>query len=516
MTHPVYSVQQAEYDALDARALVVTQEREIDAALLAHYVSKYSDHPTAAATIRRLNISPHILAPLPFLMLNPMAIDAVRHVVGDQELWRLVRAAWAALLRIPALELNAHADQLDRRLETTAAELGLAGQSAPAPRIPVRLRLPSAAVSDRSAVVATSVPAPHPPLRFAAASVPNCSAGDSSLPQESPFALVSPSPTPPPLFKFGKMIPGASISVHYSRGYHCTRGDRYGAGTALPHQPVCHFRGCAQEWPIYTLRQHGSLSVYFLCNWKTYCCFEHLDVLADFAQRSVLFCHSCGVLESVSYYWSTCGRLTVPLCIECTKKPYVMRQFEIFLRRCWRLGIGKGRRDITTYSPLPSRRFQELASLPASEPAGRMARPLEVANVPAPKKPRPPVAGSSVAETQRFGPRTAAPNNAGRGALMPPTDLDSGGVAPVVIDIDDESTDRGDDGTCSDSDNDYFPQYDDVLVPASSADAPARALDRAEPVSSLSSPAYMSVLSSGSTYYRHLIAPSSEGRDETR
>jgi len=422
-------MQQAEYDALDARALVVTQEREIDAALLAHYVEKYSDHPTAAATIRRLNISPHMLAPLSFLRLNEKAIDAVRYVVGDPELWKLVCAAWTALMRVTASQLETYTDSLNRRLETTAADLDLVSRSVPAPSVRTGLKLPSVGLTAVSATTA------------AASSAYSClyNRRFADPAEVSPFASVLPSATPPPSYKFGTKPPNASISVHYSSGYHCTRADCHGPDTVNPHHPVCHFHGCTREWPLHALKAHGSLPVYFLCTWKTYCCSEHLDVLADFVKRSVLFCHSCGQLESVSYYSTTCDRLTVPLCVECTKKPYVMRQFEVFLRRQWRVGLGTNRRramyvSSTTHHNAPKSVLSSTLELP--KPADEPARPLDITN-----------------PTRLFGPPLSSIMECITplpiiqpivGGLSQPTVLNLVDSPSDGAEIDDESTDHGD------------------------------------------------------------------------
>jgi len=458
----------SEDEALEARALIVTNDKDIDAALLAYYVHKYSDHPTAAATIRRLNISPRMLAPLPFIRIDPGAVEAVRQVVGDPALWKLVCAAWSTLLRIPAAQLDSHNDRLNGRLGTAAVELGITGK--PAPRALVKFRLPSApaalpvADATTAAVVLPATSAETP----ASSVVTNRRFDDPS--EESPFASVVPMAAPPPSYKFGTMPSNPSISVKYSSGYHRTRAECYGRGTVNPHHPVCHFHECMREWSLCALRDHASLPVYFLCNWKTYCCSEHLDVLVDFTKGSVLFCHSCGALDTVGYYSSVCGNQTVPLCVECTKKPYVMRQFAVFFRREWRVGVGKNRRlpvhvnskalrrAVAKKAPAQTLRLPRAADQSAGQPSSvSMPLPMVPANLPAPRVPWSMIFGSPAAEEPPSGPPSSSiserlqPIVAASGRLTQPFVMDLVDSPSLAGDAEDESTDH------SGSDGDYFP-----------------------------------------------------------
>jgi hypothetical protein len=114
-----------DHAALYERAQNVKQERDIDATLLAYCVEMFSEHPSAAETIRQLGISPRMFAPPSFLAINQTAARALRHVASDLELWAQVRAAWLALLRTPIEQLAAASYMLDNRLEMAMTGLGL-------------------------------------------------------------------------------------------------------------------------------------------------------------------------------------------------------------------------------------------------------------------------------------------------------------------------------------------------------------------------------------------------------
>lgn len=460
-----YTVSKTEYDELEARTAAVIRDSDIDARLLAHCVHTFSGQSTAAATILQWNISPRMLAPLPFLRLDPGAVEAVRQVVGDPALWKLVCAAWATLLRIPAAQLDLHNDRLNDRLGTTAAELGITGKPAP-PRALVKFRLPSAPaalpVADATAAVVVSpATSAKPPTSSV---VTNRRFDDPS--EESPFASVVPMAAPPPSYKFGTMPSNPSISVKYSSGYHRTRADCHGRDTVNPHHPVCHFHECVREWSLYTLRDHASLPVYFLCNWKTYCCSEHLDVLVDYTKGSVLFCHSCGALDTVGYYSSVCGNQTVPLCVECTKKPYVMRQFVVFFRREWRVGVGKNRRlpvhvnskalrrAVAKKAPAQTLWLPRTADRSAGQPSrASMPMPMVPAKLPTPRVPWSMIFGTPAAEVLPLSAISehAQPIVAASGRLTQPFVLDLADSPSTTGDVEDESTDHSDS-----SDGDYF------------------------------------------------------------
>jgi len=375
----------AEYAALEARALIVTNDREIDAALLAHYVQKYSDHPTAAATIRRLNISPRMLAPPSFLAANQSAADALRHVVADTELWTLIRAAWLALLRIPASLLTVYARSLDDRLEAAAAGLGLvykrppADASAPVGTVAphpgsgggdkrqrtadvASTKLPSA--QEQCALVAAYLaepppsahpPAPTPeqfsirPVRF----TPPIPAPSLIHDINSPLVPAEPRPVPylerqprpdcerrhdcqkepgPTARPHKRSVP--HLVVRATNRYHRQRRDILGDTAVDGDVPVCHFHGCAREWPLRSLNDHVSRPIHELCSWQTFFCVEHMSVMEQMVQqKGALFCNACGATEAVYLRPEDDHPRAVPLCDACNTRSYVIRQLCLISRR---------------------------------------------------------------------------------------------------------------------------------------------------------------------------------------
>jgi len=407
---------------------------------------------------------PHVPTPVAPAEARPSPAAAQSHVPAPTAPAPSALAACptpaVAQSHVPASDASADASP------SPAAQSHVPAPAAPAeahpspaaaqPHVPSSALLPACATSaveqtpasDISKVSSTSLSLPEavkarvrtPSARSAAAAqaMSSAPARSEALPSAAPRPCI-----------YTDASTNITIFVQLDVEYHRTRADVYGSSTSNPTEPMCHFHKCNNEWPYARLIWHVSVPVYSLYRWKTFCCDQHLVDMGNLAKQSAVFCHSCGVMESVEYHPLPRRPTSVPLCSNCVEKPYVMRQLDVVYRRSSSKGV-----PVASRSGRPPGRPRKRPVSPTSSPS----RSSNVALTPAPKKTWPPMRDPETEPDGRFGP----PLNSILARIvsqMPPSADESDNASAVVLDLDseDESIDRGDDiHIDSDSDDDFF------------------------------------------------------------